>query len=416
MNWIARCKESEMKNSTITVWFLIIVSLFLLACGQQAPVPATTVAPTATTRAAPTTTTTAAPTATTKASPTAQVTKAAWEQQWADILKEAQKEGKVVITTLATSDVRNEMSRVFKSRTGVEVEYVSGRASEVAERLRTERRAGIYSVDVHLGGGTTPINQYKPQGMLDPIKPLLILPEVTDGNLWYGGKIPFVDKERSYVVTGLLAPSSPMLINTDMVKSSEIKSYKDLLTPKWKGKVIVNDPTIAGVGVRWFGFIIAQGLGVDFMRELAKQEPVVLRDQRLQVEWVARGKNPILLAPQPDVVADFARVSAPISYLTPQEGTYAAGITGVIAHFNKAPHPKAAQVFINWFLSKEGQALYSKAAGADTGRVDVDTSFLPPENRKQPNIKYFITEDEIFLQDQPKMMILAKEIFGKLLQ
>ncbi len=395
-----------MKHSTIGVWFLIVVSLFLLACGQQAPTPSATGTPSPQATVKPTTQATVKP----------QETKPAWEQQWADVLKEAQKEGKVMITTLATSDVRNEMTRVFKSLTGIEPEYISGRASEVAERLRTERRAGIYSVDIHLGGGTTPINEYKPQGMLDPIKPLLLLPEVTDPKLWYGGKIPFVDKDRSYIVSGLLAPSSPMLINTDMVKSEEIKSYKDLLTPKWKGRIIVNDPTVGGVGVRWFGFMVAKGMGADFMRELAKQEPAVLRDQRLQVEWVARGKYPVLLAPQPDVVADFVRVSAPINYLTPQEGTYVAGITGVIALFNKAPNPKAAQVFINWFLSKEGQALYSKLAGADTGRVDLNTDFLPPENRKRPDIQYFITEDEEFLLDQPKMMLLGKEIFADLLK
>ena len=41
-----------------------------------------------------------------------------------------------------------------------------------------------------------------------------------------------------------------------------------------------------------------------------------------------------------------------------------------------APHPNAAKVFVNWFLSKEGQQIYDKAFGNATRRLDVDTAWL----------------------------------------
>lgn len=80
-------------------------------------------------------------------------------------------------------------------------------------------------------------------------------------------------------------------------------------------------------------------MGVDFIRELVKQEPVVIRDRKLQVDWIAKGKYPLLAAPQPDEVADYMRLAVPISYLTPQEGTYLSGTLGNVAFFKPGTTP-----------------------------------------------------------------------------
>jgi ABC-type Fe3+ transport system substrate-binding protein len=68
------------------------------------------------------------------------------------------------------------------------IEYSGARGGEQATRIKAERDGGVYSVDVLLSGTTTAINQMKPMKALDPIAPMLMLPEVTDLKNWRGGQ------------------------------------------------------------------------------------------------------------------------------------------------------------------------------------------------------------------------------------
>ncbi len=179
----------------------------------------------------------------------------------------------------------------------------------------------------------------------------------------------------------------------------------------------MNDPTVPGTGAKGFSVIGWHLMNLDFWRDLAKQQPVILRDQRLQMEWVARGKYPILLFPQSAVATELIRAGAPIATYTPAEGTYLTGASGNVCIMNRAPHPNAARVFINWMLSREGQTLFSKAFGRQSLRTDVGTEGLDPVALRQPDGKYFMgTENEEFLSKQTEHMAVAKEIFASLLK
>jgi ABC-type glycerol-3-phosphate transport system substrate-binding protein len=56
---------------------------------------------------------------------------------------------------------------------------------------------------------------------------------------------------------------------------------------------------------------------------------------------------------------------------------------------NRAPHPKAAQVFANWILSKEGLETYGRGYGSATLRTDIDETYLNPGNLPKKGVKYF---------------------------
>src|SRR6476660_870010 len=75
-----------------------------------------------------------------------------WEKKWADILAGAKKEGKVVIIAPPDPQVREALPAAFKAKYGVTVEYIGGRSSETAAKMRAERNAGIHTVDVALSG------------------------------------------------------------------------------------------------------------------------------------------------------------------------------------------------------------------------------------------------------------------------
>lgn len=82
----------------------------------------------------------------------------------------------------------------------------------------------------------------------------------------------------------------------------------------------------------------------------------------------------------------------------------------------KAPHPNAARLFINWLLSREGQTVFSKAVGQQSGRVDVPLDHLDPQQIRNPSMKYYFADTEEFLSKQPEQAKMAQEIFGQLIK
>src|SRR5262249_51505629 len=60
---------------------------------------------------------------------------------------------------------------------------------------------------------------------------------------------------------------------------------------------------------------------------------------------------------------------------------------------NEAPHPKAAQVFANWILSKEGLETYARGYGSATLRTDIYEAYLNPGNLPKAGVKYFDDTD-----------------------
>lgn len=340
-----------------------------------------------------------------------------WEIDWEKTLSMGRQERSVVIYSTMSGDIRQAISKSFNAKYGIELELVSARGTEVAEKIATLRRAGLFLADVFIGGSTTPTTTLKPRGDLQPLKPLLVLPEVIDQKLWFGGGLVFTDKERQYVACPVLTTSNSYnSANTDLVKEGEFASYKDLLNTKWKGKIIINDPTIAGAGSRWFAVVADQYTGLDYMRSLVNNAPAITRDQRLQVEGLARGKYSIAIGAQPDILVEFIKLGAPVKKVVPGEGAWLGGGPGLIAYVNNAPHPNASKIFINWFMSKEGQTIYSRIVLAESARLDVPTDHLNKDDLRDPAVKYFISEEEEFLYKIREYEKNAREIFTPLLK
>ena len=317
------------------------------------------------------------------------------DQEWNVLIEGAKKEGKVVVAGSPDPVMRNEIIPKFKERYGIGVEFLAGRSSEITARVKTERASGIYGVDVYLAGPDTTAAVLYADKMIDPLKQLLVMPEVVDGSKWKKGKIWFADPEERYVVRPFSSVATLLFINTDQVKPEEMRSARDLLNPKWRGKISSEDPTTTGSGANAAARFY-HDLGEDFVRKLyIEQKAVRTRERRQMSDWLARGTQPICLNCREDDVRPLVKEGFKILELfelVDMPGSIN-GSPWMLTIANRAPNPKTAQLFANWILSREGLGIYARGYGSVSLRTDIDETNLNPGNLPKKGVKYFDDTD-----------------------
>ncbi len=339
-----------------------------------------------------------------------------WEKEWKETLAAAKKEGKVVVATNPSTEMRLSIGSRFKARFGIPVEFIAGRTSQTAARLRTERRARVYTVDVAIGGAGTMSRTLYPEKMIDPLKPVLILPEVVDPSKWKTGGLWFIDPEKRFCLRLLYYVGSAIFVNTDYVKIEEFKSIKELLNPKWRGKISVRDPTAGGGGAGDAAVLYTQ-FGEEFVKGVyIDQKPRISRDDRQLADWLARGSYPISIGADTGEVELLGKEGLPVAtiYRLPDMKPVTKSSLGVLALMNRAPHPNAAKVFVNWIASKEGLEIFGRTAAYPTTRNDIDElSYAAPELIPIPGVEYFDTGGWGFTATREKVRLRMKELLKR---
>jgi iron(III) transport system substrate-binding protein len=314
-----------------------------------------------------------------------------WQKAWDDTLTAARKEGKVVVAGPPDAEVRKHLPEAFKKRFGITMEYQSARGTDSATKLRAERAAGIYTSDAALAGSNTMFTVLLREKMLAPLKPELILPEVTDGSKWKQGSLWFVDPEQQYVLRIFSTVNEAFWVNTSEVKPGDLRKVEDLLDPKWKGKIAFMDPTVSGTGGNQAANLYAL-FGKDFVKKLfLDQKTIISRDRRQLTDWLIRGTYPIAFGAEDGELERLRKEGMPVNSvygLEDMPGSLSGG--DQVALFNNAPHPNAARVFANWIASKEGSEIFARALNMVPVRNDIDaSSFMPPEVIPKPGVNYF---------------------------
>jgi ABC-type Fe3+ transport system substrate-binding protein len=294
------------------------------------------------------------------------------------------------------------------------VDYIGGRSAESAAKLRAEREAGIYSVDVALSGIQTMSTILYREKMLVPLRPLLVLPEVLDPAKWKKGKLWFMDPDDTYILRLFNTAGPNFYINTQLTKPSDFHSVRDLIDPRWKGKISAHDPTVPGTGSNQAARFYVQ-FGEDFVKHLyVDQKPGIARDRRQITDWLLRGTYPIATDAERDEVERLKKEGLPVDAvynLPDMPGTVTAGV-GEVAVFDHAPHPHAAALFANWISSREGLGVYSKARQEAPTRNDIDEArFLPRELIPKPDVNYIDTfEWDFTITTKEKVRLWMKDV------
>jgi iron(III) transport system substrate-binding protein len=341
--------------------------------------------------------------------------KPATGQEWDALVKKAEEEGEVAI--YATDSIGNAQSiwAAFQKRypkiklLGTSV----GRGSDLFPKLFSERRAGKYLADVFLAGPTAIHLNLYPAKVLDPMPPALVHANVTDLSKWWQGKHHYVDPEGQYnfmYESALYGP--PLSFNTSIVNEKEIKSAWDLVQPQWKGKFAVLQLN-ATQGSTALAFVYHHPqLGPKFIERVYRDmEPTFFRDLRQGTDWLSQGKFPICFLCRR---IDRAQMQGlPVAELDPYAITERPGIgsgSGAIVLMNRHPHPNAAKVFLNWFLSLEGQIAF-RQANTDELRVgsmreDLPLEILPPLERRRKDKEYLFINRPEWMDFKPIQALL----------
>jgi iron(III) transport system substrate-binding protein len=274
----------------------------------------------------------------------------------------------------------------------IQVEYTGATGAQTAPKVIAERQAGQYLSDLHVGGTTTMLTSLVPAGALDPVQPYLVGPEARNQGSWLGGKFDYSDNDAKYNLVFSSAVKAILIYNPRQASVSDLKSYRDLLDPKWRGKIAMRDPRTAGPGLATATFFyMAPSLGPDYLRQLFAQGVVYSADDRQVLEWVARGQYPMSVGSSELEATELSKKGLPIAVMDGhdiQEGSYLTAAFGSLAVVNRAPHPNAVKVYLDWLLSKEGQTDWSVASGFPSRRLDVPTDHLDKSSIPRPGVQY----------------------------
>jgi ABC-type Fe3+ transport system substrate-binding protein len=311
---------------------------------------------------------------------------------WEELGRAAAPEGRVVVATGAAVDPswRTLVNDTFGKRFGLQVEVLPLGSGELIARAKREAQAGQQSIDVYVGGAPSGWTIAQ-DGLLEPIRPWLVMPEVTSPEHWRGGRLKLLDPDPNYHLQTSEWVMTDLTVNRDLIGPTQVTTWQDLLRPEYKGKIAGFDPRAPGAGQSTATHLFER-FGKDYLQKLyVEQEMQLTRDNRQLAEWLARGAYPIGLSLLPATIEQMTQEGFKLERVFPTDGPGAlTGGSGVITVFKGARHPNAARLFVNWFASREGQDVWARTVREPPLRVDVDLSPVPPYIVPREGVDYGI--------------------------
>lgn len=364
--------------------FAGIVAVLIGACGGTTPA-ATTAAPTA----------------------SAAATQDQFTADWNALIAAAKQEGTLnVVGGPEGSQADGGWYDAFGKQYGIKVVFSGGNAADVKARVLAERAQGVYTVDIS-GQGGTGTQGFVDAKLVQPLAPLIINPEANDRSKGFLVNQPIWSDPGhvfcQYVAIDANVNAAEFYYNTQKVSQAEIdgvKSWKDLLDPKWKGRIVIGDIASgeASTDRARLWYLLGQSW-FDTLLRVQQPKVVLYGDERSYADGVARGDYQIALFPPGTASLQKAIQSKlPVANMlrTMSEGAPHTGSQRECVMDHPA-HPNAAKLFANWMLLKDGQnALNAYTTRVDRSalRTDAPQGAIPADVYARAHASPFIFLDE----------------------
>ncbi|MBI1993253.1 MAG: extracellular solute-binding protein [Deltaproteobacteria bacterium] len=269
----------------------------------------------------------------------------AWGQD-AKLVAAAKKEGKVVVYGSLESDTVGTIKKAFQKKTGIEMEYWRASATKVMDRAMGEYRAGKPLFDIILTNDN-PMQIMLKEGIFAKYNS----PSAAD--FPKDAIDPNLGPRYRNVIVGVV-------YNKSAIKPADApKSLEDLVSPKYKGKLVMPDPTQHTTTTQWVASLfklMGKEKADKYIRDLAAMKPILVESLLPAAERVTTGETPIAIT-YVKYVFIFGQKGAPLDYVRlgkmMGDGHY-------LGLNNKAPHPNGGKAFIDYFLDDESMNIMAK--------------------------------------------------------
>jgi iron(III) transport system substrate-binding protein len=272
-------------------------------------------------------------------------------------LGQGRPEDAVVVYSAADADMVNAMVALFQQKhPAIKVSTVVAGSGELIKRIEAERSRPLG--DVVWSAGPEAIGGQK--GLFEPYLS-------REAAAFVPGQAP-----ADRVWTPFTTMPYVIMYNKKLVPDAEApKTWKDVLDPRWKGKVAYADASKSGSSytllVTWLTIYGKNDTGWKFVEDLLRQTKVLPKSS-MTYQMVANGEFPVGLTFE-QAAFDYLKGGAPVGIVYPSEGT--AVIPDGSALIKNAAHPNAARLFLDFTVSREGQELIVQRFGRRSVRKDV---------------------------------------------
>jgi iron(III) transport system substrate-binding protein len=265
----------------------------------------------------------------------------------AQSLEAAKKEGKVVIYGSLESGIMDEIEKAFTKKYGIPIEYYRAASNKTLDRVLTEARAGRVASDVVVTN-RGPMLLLKKENVFARY----VSPEAKN----YPDEVKDPDGQLSPIYRMVIVG---ILYNTKLVKPEEApKSLEDLLQPRWQGKWVMPDPSrhfTTGAWLKNFDKLYGQD-AMAMIRKLAAAKPILVESFIPSAQKIISGEAQAGIT-YLKYVYIFGKDGAPLDYARLPKMLADGHQIGIQA---KAPHPNAARLFEDFFISREGMEILAK--------------------------------------------------------
>ena len=304
-----------------------------------------------------------------------------------EMVAAAEKEGKVVWYASVDVKVAEEVAKAFKEQyPKIEVEVERSGSERVLQRINQENASGIHNVDIVNSSDASHFLFWKQQKWLAAHTP----PDVK--------RYPAAYKDPDGYYATWRASLSCMAYNTAIVKDADApKGYKDLLDPKWKGKLTKAHPGYSGTALTGT-YALTKVLGWEYLEKLAQQNVQQLQSTTATPKSIASGERAAMVDGNEYNMFIEIQKKSPVKIVYAVEGT--PFISSPVAIFAQAPHPNAARVFENFIYTPKVQQLLVDVGGQRSLHPDA----------KEPAGRTPLSQIKLLPDDPAGMMPLVAEI------
>jgi len=311
-------------------------------------------------------------------------------------LEAARKEGKVVWYTSLALTSSEKVAKLFETAyPGVKVEVHRTGSQRILQRMMQELQANIKNVDVvHTSDA----------GHYVLLKERKLLMRYTPAGVEVFGA-GFKDKDGYHY--GLRATVNVIAYNTKVVSPAEApRTWKDLLDPKWRGRLVTAHPGYSGV-IATHVLALVHLHGWDYFKALAQNKPMLVQSAVDPSGVVASGERPVAANGGDYTFYQVKKKGNPVEIVYPKEGVPLVVSPSAITSF--APHPNAARLFTDFIFSREIQQVLADTEGLYSGHPQVT---YPADKPRLSDLKVLPVEAEELEKRNEEIKTRFVEFFG----